>query len=54
MACHNIMILSLLAVTFTLVIAFEPSPLQDFCVADPTSSGLDISLLPLLGSQFSP
>ncbi|RVW80180.1 putative germin-like protein 2-1 [Vitis vinifera] len=39
MACHNIMILSLLAVTFTLVIAFEPSPLQDFCVADPTSSG---------------
>ena len=38
MASH-IMILSLLAITCSLAIGFEPSPLQDFCVADPASSG---------------
>ncbi|CAL5354002.1 putative germin-like protein 2-2 [Camellia sinensis] len=32
-----ILVLSLL-VSCTMAIAFEPSPLQDFCVADPTSS----------------
>ncbi|XP_002267617.1 putative germin-like protein 2-2 [Vitis riparia] len=37
MASH-IMILSLLAITCSLAIGFEPSPLQDFCVADPASS----------------
>ena len=41
MASH-IMTLSLLAITYSLAIGFEPSPLQDFCVADPTSSGRDI------------
>ncbi|XP_059668076.1 putative germin-like protein 2-1 [Cornus florida] len=33
-----IFLLSLLAFSFALVTAFEPSPLQDFCVADLTSS----------------
>jgi quercetin dioxygenase-like cupin family protein len=37
MANQVVLILSLLATTFALAIAFEPSPLQDFCVADPTS-----------------
>ncbi|ESR62107.1 hypothetical protein CICLE_v10017553mg [Citrus x clementina] len=31
----NISVLSLLVITCALVAAFEPSPLQDFCVADP-------------------
>ncbi|GAY33910.1 hypothetical protein CUMW_008720 [Citrus unshiu] len=34
MAKH-ILVLNLLAITCALVVAFEPSPLQDFCVADP-------------------
>ncbi|KAH6812774.1 germin-like protein 2 [Perilla frutescens var. frutescens] len=35
----NIILLSSIALSFAfLVVAFEPSPLQDFCVADPTSS----------------
>ncbi|KAH9796018.1 putative germin-like protein 2-1 [Citrus sinensis] len=34
----NILVLSLLVITCALVAAFEPSPLQDFCVADPSSS----------------
>ncbi|PON50312.1 Germin [Parasponia andersonii] len=33
----QVLLLSLLATTFALAIAFEPSPLQDFCVADPAS-----------------
>ncbi|KAF9606781.1 hypothetical protein IFM89_028157 [Coptis chinensis] len=40
MASH-IMLLSLLALTCSVgVLAFEPSPLQDFCVADSNSSAL--------------
>ncbi|KAK9267867.1 hypothetical protein L1049_010304 [Liquidambar formosana] len=35
---NHIMLLSLLAITCALAIAFEPSPLQDFCVADSASS----------------
>ncbi|KAH6757224.1 germin-like protein 2 [Perilla frutescens var. hirtella] len=35
----NIILLSSIALSFAfLAFAFEPSPLQDFCVADPTSS----------------
>ena len=41
MANNQVLLLSLLATTFALAIAFEPSPLQDFCVADPASSGKD-------------
>ncbi|KAH9747700.1 putative germin-like protein 2-1 [Citrus sinensis] len=37
MAKH-ILVLNLLTVTCALVVAFEPSPLQDFCVADPSGS----------------
>ncbi|KAJ0082350.1 hypothetical protein Patl1_11463 [Pistacia atlantica] len=33
-----VLLLGLLAITCTLAIAYEPSPLQDFCVADTTSS----------------
>ncbi|XP_050367912.1 putative germin-like protein 2-1 isoform X3 [Argentina anserina] len=36
-------VLTMTSLTCTLVIAFEPSPLQDFCVADTTSSGLHIA-----------
>ncbi|KAK2649593.1 hypothetical protein Ddye_017082 [Dipteronia dyeriana] len=36
----TILLLSLVALTFScLAFGFEPSPLQDFCVADPTSPG---------------
>ncbi|CAK7357334.1 unnamed protein product [Dovyalis caffra] len=38
MANHILVIASLLAIACAMVTAFEPSPLQDFCVADPTSS----------------
>ena len=37
----EVVLLSLLASTFALAIAFEPSPLQDFCIADTSSPGLD-------------
>ncbi|XP_059668023.1 putative germin-like protein 2-1 [Cornus florida] len=37
MASH-ILLLTLVAITCTLSLAFEPSPLQDFCVADSSSS----------------
>ncbi|KAK3011658.1 hypothetical protein RJ639_010671 [Escallonia herrerae] len=37
MANHTLF-LSLLALSCSLAIAYEPSPLQDFCVADPSSS----------------
>ncbi|KAK9267155.1 hypothetical protein L1049_009575 [Liquidambar formosana] len=35
---NRILVLSLVAFSCALATAFEPSPLQDFCVADPTSS----------------
>ncbi|OVA20857.1 Germin [Macleaya cordata] len=41
MANHNILLLCLLAFSGCyLALAFEPSPLQDFCVADKSSSAL--------------
>ncbi|OVA20855.1 Germin [Macleaya cordata] len=41
MAKHNILLLCLLAFSCRyLALAFEPSPLQDFCVADKSSSAL--------------
>ncbi|XP_041023732.1 putative germin-like protein 2-1 [Juglans microcarpa x Juglans regia] len=39
MAKYPIFVLSLLALVCALAFASEPSPLQDFCVADPTSPG---------------
>ncbi|KAH7545551.1 hypothetical protein FEM48_Zijuj01G0105600 [Ziziphus jujuba var. spinosa] len=33
----SVLVLFFLAITCAITIAFEPSPLQDFCVADPTS-----------------
>lgn len=39
------LLLGLLANTCSLAIAYEPSPLQDFCVAEPTSSSEDFDLL---------
>ena len=42
----TILLLSLVALTFScLAFAFEPSPLQDFCVADTTSPGKLISTI---------
>ncbi|KAJ9163192.1 hypothetical protein P3X46_022890 [Hevea brasiliensis] len=38
MASYVLVLISFLAMVCTLTIAFEPSPLQDFCVADPSSS----------------
>ncbi|KAF9605161.1 hypothetical protein IFM89_014152 [Coptis chinensis] len=38
MANHIIIFLSLLVFTCSFALAFEPSPLQDFCIADSTSS----------------
>uniref|UniRef100_A0A803QE41 Reverse transcriptase domain-containing protein n=1 Tax=Cannabis sativa TaxID=3483 RepID=A0A803QE41_CANSA len=35
---NRVLLLIFVAATFALAIAFEPSPLQDFCVADPASS----------------
>jgi len=40
MAKHMILVVSLGAIACTLAIAFEPGPLHDFCVADPTRPGL--------------
>ncbi|KAL4627866.1 hypothetical protein ACB092_05G196600 [Castanea dentata] len=39
MANHIIFVLSLLAFTCALAFASDPSPVQDFCIADPASSG---------------
>jgi hypothetical protein len=41
MASHILVIVSFLAIACAVVTSFEPSPLQDFCVSDPTSSGQD-------------
>ncbi|XP_073154647.1 putative germin-like protein 2-1 isoform X1 [Henckelia pumila] len=39
-----IILLSLVSLSFGLIaFAFEPSPLQDFCVADPSSSGAKVN-----------
>ncbi|RXH86923.1 hypothetical protein DVH24_022196 [Malus domestica] len=37
MASQILLLTTLLAITCSLVVAFEPSPLQDFCVANATS-----------------
>jgi hypothetical protein len=41
MANRILVISTFIAISFSMVASFEPSPLQDFCVADPTSSGQD-------------
>ncbi|KAL9403157.1 hypothetical protein Peur_000129 [Populus x canadensis] len=38
MANRILVISTFIAISFSVVASFEPSPLQDFCVADPTSS----------------
>lgn len=44
MAKH-VVFLTLVSLTIcSLAFAFEPSPLQDFCVADPNSSGIVLFL----------
>lgn len=35
----RLLLLSLLLATFSLALASDPSPLQDFCVADQNSTG---------------
>ncbi|XP_068323367.1 putative germin-like protein 2-1 [Pyrus communis] len=40
MASQILLLTTLLAITCSLVVAFEPSPLQDFCIANATSLGL--------------
>ncbi|KAL0359422.1 UNVERIFIED_CONTAM: putative germin-like protein 2-1 [Sesamum angustifolium] len=53
MAKH-IILLSLVALSFCLLaFAFEPSPLQDFCVADSTSSGHPSVCSPAARAQHS-
>ncbi|GKE90152.1 hypothetical protein Tco_1567627, partial [Tanacetum coccineum] len=38
---NKLILLSIASLTFCcLALAYEPSPLQDFCVADPSSSGI--------------
>lgn len=44
MANYPILVLSMLALVCALAFASEPSPLQDFCVADPTSPGCSPTL----------
>lgn len=40
---NSILVLSLLAFTCSIAFAFEPGPLQDFCVADSAaSSGIQV------------
>jgi hypothetical protein len=41
MANRILVISTFIAIACAVVTSFEPSPLQDFCVADPTSSGQD-------------
>ncbi|XP_034213116.1 putative germin-like protein 2-1 [Prunus dulcis] len=53
MANQMLLLTTLLAVTCALVIAFEPSPLQDFCVADTTSSATRVNGLPCLDSKLA-
>ncbi|XP_050148855.1 putative germin-like protein 2-1 isoform X2 [Malus sylvestris] len=49
-----LLLITFLAMTCALVIAFEPSPLQDFCVADTTSSGsYRINGFPCLDSKLA-
>ncbi|KAF9673155.1 hypothetical protein SADUNF_Sadunf11G0119200 [Salix dunnii] len=36
---HMLFVVSVVAIACTLAPAFDPSPLQDFCVADPTIPG---------------
>ncbi|XP_050371247.1 putative germin-like protein 2-2 [Argentina anserina] len=46
-------VLTMTSLTCTLVIAFEPTPLQDFCVADTTSSVPRVNGLPCLDSKLA-
>ena len=40
------LMLALLALTSSLAIASDPSPLQDFCVADKMSNGIMFAVIP--------
>ncbi|KAM2496561.1 hypothetical protein COP2_037381 [Malus domestica] len=53
MANKILLLTTFLAMTCSLVVAFEPSPLQDFCVADATSSGTRVNGLPCLDSKLA-
>lgn len=41
----RVLLLTLLALAFSQVIASDPSPLQDFCVADKNSPGIYVYIL---------
>ncbi|CAN6553481.1 unnamed protein product [Malus baccata var. baccata] len=53
MANQILLLTTFLAMTCSLVVAFEPSPLQDFCVADATSSATRVNGLPCLDSKLA-
>ncbi|XP_004293720.1 PREDICTED: putative germin-like protein 2-2 [Fragaria vesca subsp. vesca] len=49
---NQIVLLAFVAMTCSLVLAFEPKPLQDFCIADTTSSVIRVNGLPCLDSKL--
>ncbi|KAM1762008.1 hypothetical protein TB1_004604 [Malus domestica] len=53
MASQILLLTTLLAITCSLVVAFEPSPLQDFCVANATSLVVRVNGLPCLDSKLA-
>ncbi|KAM1123178.1 hypothetical protein ACFX13_004685 [Malus domestica] len=53
MASQILLLSTLLAITCSLVVAFEPSPLQDFCVANATSLVVRVNGLPCLDSKLA-
>ncbi|KAJ7969167.1 Germin-like protein subfamily 1 member [Quillaja saponaria] len=48
-----ILVLCLLAFSYTLATAFEPSPLQDFCVADTSTNAGRVNGLPCFDSKLA-
>ncbi|KAM5587382.1 putative germin-like protein 2-2 [Rosa sericea] len=50
---NQIVLLAIVAMTCSLVIAFEPKPLQDFCIADTTSSVIRVNGFPCLDSKLA-
>ncbi|XP_062012552.1 putative germin-like protein 2-2 [Rosa rugosa] len=50
---NQIVLLAFVAMTCSLVIAFEPKPLQDFCIADTTSSVIRVNGFPCLDSKLA-
>ncbi|XP_052202780.1 putative germin-like protein 2-1 [Diospyros lotus] len=53
MAKYCILVLSLLAISCSMAFAYEPSPLQDFCVADPASSAACLDAKLVKADHFS-